>query len=199
MTRSFLFLIGLAALLGVGLGGAFILGVAFGKGQADATADVQGVAAFGPGGPQAPGFAGRNQPGGLQQGPGGAGSGPTGDAGANSISPDQRGGQVGGDRALPAGGVMGTVESVEGNTVTIGTPQGTLRARLREDTAITRIAEAGIEDLQVGDQVRVMGQEVDGEEGIAATSVTIIPQGVQGTLGRGLPGEEGLQQDETGQ
>jgi hypothetical protein len=54
MSRSFLFLLGLAVVLGVGLGGAFIIGMVFGKSQGDATASVQGVTTFGPGGPPLP-------------------------------------------------------------------------------------------------------------------------------------------------
>jgi hypothetical protein len=169
MTRPFLFLLGLAVVLGVSLGGAFIGGVAFGKGQADATnANIQSVAALGPGGSPAAGFAGGNQPGGFQQrspAAGGSAQG-GGETESRSLGP-------GGDGAAARNGLVGTVATIEGNTVTVDTPQGPAQATLGEDTAITRVAEAAVEDLQVGTQVRVMGEEIEGEEGVMATSVLI--------------------------
>jgi hypothetical protein len=86
---------------------------------------------------------------------------------------------------------MGTVATIEDNTFTVDTPQGPVQARLGEDTTITRIVEAAEEDLQVGAQVRVMGEEVAGEEGVTATSVLIIPEGTEGLLGRALSGDRG--------
>jgi hypothetical protein len=199
MTRPFLFLLGLAVVLGVGLGGAFIGGVAFGKGQDDATANNQSAAAFGPGGPPAAGFAGGNQPGGFQQRPTGAGSSAQSDTETDSALSGQRGSPGVGDGAPARSGLMGTVATIEDNTFTVDTPQGPVQARLGEDTTITRVVEAAVDDLQVGAQVRVMGEEVAGEEGVTATSVLIIPEGTEGLLGRAPSGDRGFQPDRSGQ
>lgn len=199
MTKSFLFLIGLALVLGVGLGGAFIGGVAFGKSQGDSTANVQGVAAFGAGGSQSSGFAGRNQSGGgLQQGSSATGVTPQSGNGTNSGSSFQRGGQGSSNGAFGRGGLMGTVESIDGNTLTITTTQGPVKATLSEGTTITKYVEATAGDLKVGDQVRVLGDET-GSDGVDATAVTIIPQDSVGFQGRGFSGGRGSQQDQTGQ
>jgi hypothetical protein len=191
MTRSFLLLLGLGVVLGVSLGGAFIGGVAFGKGQGDATASAQAVAALGPGGSPAAGFAGSNQPGGFQQRSPAAGSSAQGGGETESRSL----GPGGGDGAAARNGLVGTVATIEGNTVTVDTPQGPVQVKLGEDTTITRVVEAAAEDLRVGSQIRATGAEVGGEEGITATSVLIIPQGTEGLLGRAFPGDRGSQPD----
>jgi hypothetical protein len=140
MSRSFLFLLGLVVVLGVGLGGAFIVGMVFGKSQGDATASVQGVTTFGPGGPPTAGFAAGNQPGGFQQRSRSAGGSIQNDTETGPALSGQRGSPGGGDGAAARSSLMGTVASIEGNTVTIDTPLIHLKARPRPDSVKTRLS-----------------------------------------------------------
>ena len=71
-------------------------------------------------------------------------------------------------------GLSGTIDKVEGSTVTINTPQGPLRATLGPDTAVQKFTVGGIADLTVGTSVRVTGQRGDGGV-IQAQSVQIVP------------------------
>ena len=85
------------------------------------------------------------------------------------------------------GGLTGTIEKVEGNTVTINTPQGPLQATIGADTTIQRYTEGTPKDLEEGVQVTVMGQR--GEDGtVQATSILITPEGISGFPGGFFPG-----------
>ena len=84
------------------------------------------------------------------------------------------------------GGVFGTVEGVEGNVVTLSTPQGELRVTLAEQTEIQGIAELEPEDLAAGRSVTVSGEPGEGGA-MTATSVFVLPEGMEGMgmFGRG--------------
>ncbi|MCH7996687.1 MAG: hypothetical protein IIB11_02800 [Chloroflexi bacterium] len=89
-------------------------------------------------------------------------------------------------------GLTGTIEGVEGNTVTVNTSQGPLQVTVGDDTIIQRFAEATSTDLQDGIQITVFGQS--GEDGtVEATFILITPEGAGGFFGGGLFGGDGLQ------
>ena len=89
-------------------------------------------------------------------------------------------------------GLTGTIEGVEGNTVTVNTSQGPLQVTVGDDTIIQRFAEATATDLQDGIQITVFGQS--GEDGtVEATFILITPEGAGGFFGGGFFGGDGLQ------
>jgi len=85
-------------------------------------------------------------------------------------------------------GLTGTVEKVEGNTVTVNTAQGPLQATIGADTIIQSFTEGTLADLETGTQVTVTGQR--GEDGtVEARSILITPEGAVGFPGgRFFPG-----------
>jgi hypothetical protein len=97
---------------------------------------------------------------------------------SGEVSPDelsqigQRFGQGFGGR----GALTGTVNQVEGNTVTVETAQGAQQATINDETVIQRFAVVEPEDLQSGAQVAVIGQP--GEDGlVVARLIFITPEG----------------------
>jgi hypothetical protein len=89
-------------------------------------------------------------------------------------------------------GLTGTIEGIEGNTVTVNTSQGPLQVTVGEDTVIQRFAEAASTDLQEGKQITVFGQS--GEDGtVEASFILITPEGAGGFFGGGFFGGDGLQ------
>lgn len=84
--------------------------------------------------------------------------------------------------AVLRGGLTGTVESVNGNTLTVNTAQGPLTATLSGTTTITKTSTGTPADLVAGVDVVVTGQRgADGS--VQATTVTIVPAGFTGGLG----------------
>ncbi len=97
-----------------------------------------------------------------------------------------RGGGAFGLAGGPGGGLFGTIEGVEGNVVTVSTPQGELQFMLDDDTEIQGLAELEPEDLAVGRSVTVSGQP--GEDGaMTATTVFMLPEDIPG-FGGPFPG-----------
>ena len=158
-TRAFvLLLVGVLA-VGGSLGGAFVGGIALGKSQGDETAaqsTLPAQSSFSP-----------NQP-------------PSGQLSQDQI--DQfRQGQLGQGFA-GRGGLTGTIEEIEGNTVTVNTAQGPLQATVGEETTIQMFTEGTLADLQTGLRVTVIGQR--GEDGaVEATSIVVTPEGADGFFG----------------
>jgi hypothetical protein len=100
-----------------------------------------------------------------------------------------RGGAPGGAGATGAGaaggfggGVSGTVQSVSGDTLTVGTAQGVTTVTLSGSTTILKSQTGTAGDLQVGQQVTVRGAR-DSSGNVAATSIQVVPAGA--TLGGG--------------
>jgi hypothetical protein len=177
-TRSFLLLLVAVLVLGGGLGGAFVGGIAVGKSQESdtdsavlsapvaAAADQQAQAL--PDQQTRDQLRQRLQGGDVSdeelaelrqqfQGSGGfgAGAGPFGGGGGR-------------------GGLIGTVEEISDGILTIDTPQGPLRATISADTTIQVFAEGTAEDIETGTQVTVVG--VRGEDGtVVASSITVTP------------------------
>ena len=90
------------------------------------------------------------------------------------------------------GGSTGTIEEVEGTTLTLNTLQGPLQATVGQDTFVQRFAEGTLADLEAGMTATVVGQRAqDGT--VIATSISILPEGGAGFLGRGgFAGPEGI-------
>ena len=84
-------------------------------------------------------------------------------------------------------GLAGTIEEIEGNTVTIDTLQGPLQATVVQDTTIQILSNGTLADLQTGMRVTVIGQP--GEDGtVQARSIVATPEGASGFFGGGLFG-----------
>ncbi|MFQ6030577.1 MAG: hypothetical protein ACE5Q6_24155 [Dehalococcoidia bacterium] len=186
MNKSFLVLLVLTLILGIGLGGAFIGGVAFGKTQQDETA------------PASPRL-GEQQPGG--RGGESAGRGGFGGRGDGQAQSSQTGGESGfggrtdggetsnapgpGGFGGRRGGLAGTISSQQDGVLTIETPQGESRqVQLGEEITIQKSVEATPEDLTDGVQVRVIGQP-DGEGTVQAQTIIILPEGAAASFGGG--------------
>ena len=79
------------------------------------------------------------------------------------------GGQFPGARGTPearqgrtlvfGGGTVGTIESIEGNIVTISTDDATIRVQTSDTTLIEKTMPVQVTDLEVGEQVLVSGSE----------------------------------------
>ena len=193
MNKSFLMLLVTVAILGAALGGAFVGGVVYGRSQAaNANMLPPGMeGGFAGGGPSV------GVPAGAVAGPGGVGfvAPPGVEDGFPGAGPGN-GGSLGGGR----GGLTGVVAEVEGNNLSLTTPQGNTLVTLTADTAISRIIPADRAELTAGITVRLTGRP-NADGGIfQARSVVIIPEGTanpfegggsNGSSQRGGRGERG--------
>ncbi len=100
-----------------------------------------------------------------------------------------QGGALGGQAFAGRGGLQGTVEKIEGNTLTINTPQGSLQAKITATTQIEAVTTGKVSDIAVGTRITVTGQRAADGTTEAAT-VLIVPEGFTGGLG-GLLGGAG--------
>ena len=74
------------------------------------------------------------------------------------------------------GGLNGTAQRLEGNVLTVVTPQGERQVILADDTQIQQVTSASLEELSHGATVRVVGQP--GDDGVLqARTIIIIPEG----------------------
>jgi uncharacterized protein DUF5666 len=112
----------------------------------------------------------------LQGRPGGnpgAGGGAGGAAGPGAAAGGPGGGPGGRAGQAP---VAGTIDKVNGTTLTVATETGSVTVTLGEQTRIVRQAAASAADLKAGDRVVVIGaRAADGT--VAAASIQIQPQG----------------------
>ncbi len=166
-TKVFMLLLVAVMVLGGGLGGAFAGGMALGKSQGKEAA-LNALPAQAPSDPsqQLPGQFTPEQ---LQQ--------------FRQQFQDQagRGGALGG---AGRSGLAGSIETIEGNTVTINTAQGPLQAIISADTTIQMSVAGTVDDLKTGLRVTVIGQR--GEDGtVTARSIIIAPEGADGFFGGG--------------
>lgn len=170
MNKSFLMLLVTIAILGAALGGAFVGGVVYGRSQAANAAMLPpGLdSGFAGGGPSV------GVPEGAVAGPGGVGFvAPPGVEGSFPGADAGNGGNVGGGR----GGLTGLVAEVDGNNLSLTTPQGNTLVTLTADTALSRLAPADRAELTAGITIRLVGRP-NADGGIfQARSVVIIPEG----------------------
>jgi hypothetical protein len=68
-------------------------------------------------------------------------------------------GQGGGARS--GGGIMGTIKSVEGDTLIVTTSEGDTQVHATDTTFIEKYTAVGVEDLEVGERVVVSGSQND--------------------------------------
>ena len=130
--NAFVIWLAVVVVLGGVLGGAFAGGIAIGKsqGREQATQELQSqrsqlVAGLGQRGSQQ----GTPQPG--------------------SSLPGGLGGFAG------RGGTVGAVEKVEGNVVTLNTPQGAIRVMVDGSTSIQKIGQGSLGDISAGESITV--------------------------------------------
>ena len=171
-TKAFVGLLVAVLVLGGSLGGAFAGGIAVGKSQGETQAQTTLLTQAG------------SQPSSQQQ---------------LDQFRQQRPGQLGQDAGglgfADRGGLTGTIEKIEGSTLTVNTAQGPLQATIGASTAIQRFAEGTLEDLLAGVQVTVTGQR--GEDGtVEATSILITPEGVGGLPGTFFGGRQQSEQQQ---
>ena len=189
-SKSFMLLIAVVAVLGVSIGGAFVGGIALGKSQ-----DAEGsqVAALTP----APS-------GGFQQANGAGGQSASlaqirqrlqsGDATPEELAELRQQFQGGGFRGGDFGaGLTGTIDVVDGNVVTVNTPQGPLQATVTDATTIQTFAEGTLEDLLQGVRVTVIGHR--GEGTVEASSILLLPEGAEGFFRGGFSGDRSFDGD----
>lgn len=158
-TKAFVLLLVGVLVLGGGVGGVFAGGLALGKSQGEKEArsalPARSTLGFGQ---QSQGQATQEQ---LQQ-----------------LRQQFQGqaGQANRTGFMGGGGLTGTIEKIEGNTVTVNTAQGPLQATLGTDTTIQMMAGGTLQDLTTGLQVTVVGQrEADGT--VTARTIVITSEG----------------------
>ena len=96
------------------------------------------------------------------------------------------GGFAGGARFGSGGGLVGTIEKIEGDTITVNTSQGTLLATVADDTTIQKMIEVTSAELTEGTRVTVAGAR--GEDGtVQADSIFVLPEDAS-EFGGGRPG-----------
>ena len=81
------------------------------------------------------------------------------------------------DSGLPGGlfgkgGTVGTVESVEGNVITLNTLEGAVRVLVAADIPIQKMGEGSLDDISSGDSITVSGEQED-DGSIDATNIFI--------------------------
>jgi len=184
-TKAFIFLLVLTLALGGSIGGAFVGGIALGKSQEEEAAKNNLPAQSAPV---------------LEQPRSGQPNQQTLDQlrqrfRSGELSQEElaqlrqqfqgQGGSGGGGGGFTGGGgLTGTIEKIEGNTVTVNTPQGPLQATIGVKATIQRFAEGTIADLEEGTRITIIGQRT--EDGtLEVRSILITPEGTGGFFDRG--------------
>jgi len=80
--------------------------------------------------------------------------------------------QPGVEAARFGGGIMGTIEAVEEDTLVVSTEEGEIRVQTTDTTLIEKSMAVGVEDLEVGEQVVVSGSRND-DGSVTARSIRI--------------------------
>ena len=81
-------------------------------------------------------------------------------------------GQGGAERF--AGGILGTIEAVEGDALVITTQEGAIRVRITDTTLVEKYTTVAIGDLESGERVVVSGtRNEDGS--YTARSIQVLP------------------------
>lgn len=78
-----------------------------------------------------------------------------------------------GEAARLGGGIMGTIEAVEGETLVINSNEGIIRVQTTDTTLIEKTMPVGVGDLEVGETVVVSGPRSD-DGSVTARSVQAI-------------------------
>ena len=188
-TKSFMLLIAVVAALGVSIGGAFVGGIALGKSQDAEASQVAAVAPDPSGGSQRPNGEG-GQSASLAQIRQRVQSGDATPEELAELRQQFQGGGFGGGGFRGGsfgGGLTGTIDAVDGNVITVNTPQGPLEATVTDETTIQTFSVGTVEDLLQGVRVTVIGQREGGT--VEASSILVLPDDGQGFFGGGFPGD----------
>lgn len=70
------------------------------------------------------------------------------------------------------GGITGTIEAVEGDTLLVTTEEGEVRVQTTDTTLIEKYTAVGVGELEVGEEVMVSGSQND-DGSITARSIRI--------------------------
>lgn len=70
------------------------------------------------------------------------------------------------------GGIMGTIEAIEGDTLVVTTEEGEIRVHTTETTLIEKSMAVGVGDLEVGERAVVSGSRND-DGSITARSIRV--------------------------
>ena len=81
--------------------------------------------------------------------------------------------------------MVGAIESIDGNLVSVGTPEGVLTAMVGGDVIVSISSETGIEGLELGQQVSVIGER-DDTGSFLASAIMVVTEG--GAFGGGRTG-----------
>lgn len=85
-----------------------------------------------------------------------------------------------------AGQTVGTIESIEGNVVTVKTQNSSVKVTTTDTTLIQKQMDVTVQDLTVGEQVIVSGsQAADGTTTARSIRVMQLPQGFGQGTGQG--------------
>lgn len=183
-TKSFILLLALVFVFGTTLGGAFIGGIAVGSNQKEdaPTPSSPAPASSSSAQPQQGQFAQQA----LQNLQERVRSGQLTQEQADQLRQQFQGrlGQAQAQGPVARAGLAGTIEKIEGNILTINTPQGPLQATIGQDTTIQKFAEITLADLLVGMTVTVVGQRGEGSAA-EADSVIVLPEGAGFPFGAG--------------
>ncbi|MCI0437880.1 MAG: hypothetical protein L0177_01970 [Chloroflexi bacterium] len=178
MTKPFVALIAVVVVLGASIGGAFAGGVAVGKGQGSEEPTAQTSLAQN----TSPQTTSQTDPQSLQELRGRAQSGTLTEGELQQFRQQFQGGGDGGPTpgfAIGQSGLVGEVESIEGDTILVNTPQGVLTASVTDETSIQVFKDGTLADLLEGMQVTVVGER--GEDGsVQAASIVVLPEGAGG-------------------
>jgi hypothetical protein len=80
--------------------------------------------------------------------------------------------------AAPVGGPqVGTIVSIDGNTIALQTGQGEVQATLSDQAVIREFTAGSLEDLVVGQPISIIGQR--GETGVTARIIIAVPEGAE--------------------
>jgi len=70
------------------------------------------------------------------------------------------------------GGTAGQIKSIDGNVITLSTPQSEIKVTLTDQTLIQKLVEGATSDLAVGETIVVRG-EADSSGNVTANSVQV--------------------------
>ena len=173
-TKAGLPMVAVVVALAVIAGGAFAGGIALGRSQADDAAELPSTAVL-----QPTGGTGALDLDALRQQLGSGDFDPDAFAQLREQLGDGFGGGGGGQRFGGGDGLFGTIESIEGDTLTINTQRGPLQADVGPETTILIFADGTLADLEPGMQVSVISERAD-DGSVIATSITVRPEGAGG-------------------
>jgi hypothetical protein len=85
-------------------------------------------------------------------------------------------GAGGGAGNLAGGATVGEIKSIDGDVLTLSTPQSEIKVTLTDTTLIQKTVAGAASDLQVGERITVRGER-DSSGNVTATSIQITTSG----------------------